>query len=59
VEVELGLEEDGPLTQLQLHVRPLGALTMDQLIECGYADRWEERLYALADVLCATTPYRK
>jgi hypothetical protein len=56
VEVVVGLEEDGYLAHLHLHARPLGALTMDQLIECGYADRWEERLYALADVLLPRTP---
>ena len=55
VEVEVGFEPDGHLTHLYLHARPLGALTMDKLIECGYADRWEERLYALADVLAINT----
>lgn len=59
VEVEVGFEEDDRSTQLRLHARPLGSLTMDKLIECGYADRWEERLYGLADVLLTPTPHRK
>ncbi|MCW5897933.1 MAG: hypothetical protein KIT10_01580 [Flavobacteriales bacterium] len=44
-------EEDGVLTTVCVRIEPLLPLTTDTLLASGYADRWEERLYALADLI--------
>lgn len=49
LELLLGPEHD--LTSLKLIIVPHEPLTRDMLISAGYADRWEELLYRLADVL--------
>jgi hypothetical protein len=49
--IELLLSDDGPITLLQLTITPHEPLTRAMLIDAGYADRWEELLYALADVV--------
>ena len=45
------LSEDDPITHLQLTITPHEPLTSAMLIDVGHADRWEELLYALTDVL--------
>jgi hypothetical protein len=49
--IELLLSDEGPITLLQLTIAPHEPLTRALLIDAGHADRWEELLYVLADVL--------
>lgn len=49
--IELLLSDDDPITLLQLTITPHEPLTSAMLIDAGHADRWEELLYALADVI--------
>ena len=51
VHLELMLEEDAPLTALHLSIAPVEPLTQAMLINAGFADRWEELLYVLTDLL--------
>jgi hypothetical protein len=51
VRIDAYFEEDEHLTHLTLRMTPLEPLTAGTLIASGYADRWEARLYALADQL--------
>ncbi|MBK8949692.1 MAG: hypothetical protein IPM68_12795 [Flavobacteriales bacterium] len=49
VRVAVAFEDDGELTTVSVHVTPVQPITPAILIACGYADLWEERLYALTD----------
>ncbi|HOZ40017.1 MAG TPA: hypothetical protein PLL25_04375 [Flavobacteriales bacterium] len=49
--LQLFLVEEGCHTTMRLTIDPYEPLTRDMLITAGYADRWEELLYALADAL--------
>ncbi|MEZ4755291.1 MAG: hypothetical protein R2817_00520 [Flavobacteriales bacterium] len=49
--IELLLSPADDLTALKLTIVPHEPLSRQMLISAGYADRWEELLYMLADVL--------
>jgi hypothetical protein len=54
VRISATFEDDGELTAVRLTIAPMPPLTIDRLIATGYADRWEERLYHLADQVTRT-----
>lgn len=49
--IELLLSPADDLTALKLTIVPHEPLSRQMLISAGYADRWEELLYRLADIL--------
>lgn len=49
-------EDDGEFTTISIHATPAAPLTTSALIASGYADRWEERLYRIADILVGEAP---
>jgi uncharacterized protein YndB with AHSA1/START domain len=51
VQITITFEDDGEFTTVNLAVAPCDPITPAMLIASGYADHWEERLYALADQL--------
>lgn len=51
VRISIACEDEGDLTSVTVHVEPRSPVTASILIANGYADYWEERLYALTDQL--------
>lgn len=51
VRITAAFEDDGALTTVRVRIEAKPPLTKATLIANGYADRWEERLYALTDLL--------
>lgn len=51
VRIQITCEDEGDLTSVTVHVEPRLPITTSILIANGYADHWEERLYALTDQL--------
>jgi hypothetical protein len=47
---------DGDLTSLAVLLQPCAQISPSILIASGYADHWEERLYALADAMMTHQP---
>ena len=47
---------DDDLSTVSIHIEPSAPITTAMLIASGYADHWEERLYALADALLIHHP---
>jgi hypothetical protein len=56
VRIGIAYEHEGELTTVNIHIEPSESVTTDILIASGYADHWEERLYALADALMIHHP---
>ncbi len=44
-------EDEGEFTMVRILIQPIAPLTTATLVASGYADQWEERLYALTDAL--------
>lgn len=53
VRIITAFEDDGELTTVRVRIAAQPPLTKAALIANGYTDRWEERLYAFADLLHA------
>lgn len=51
VRIITAFEDDCELTTVRVRIEATPPLTKAALIANGYTDRWEERLYALADLL--------
>ena len=47
---------DDDLSTVSINIEPSAPITTAMLIASGYADHWEERLYALADALLIHYP---
>jgi hypothetical protein len=56
VRIDIACEHEGDLTTVSIHIEPGAPVTTAILIASGYADHWEERLYALADALLIHHP---
>jgi hypothetical protein len=54
--IDIAYEYESDLTTVSIHIEPSTPITTAMLIASGYADHWEERLYALTDALLIHHP---
>jgi hypothetical protein len=56
VRISIACDHEGDLTTVNIHIEPCAPISPSILIASGYADHWEERLYALADAMMTHQP---